>query len=69
MTINYRPIHPVHECLVNTTHEAHDWWYTACGGGHQMWHGFDPTKHPTEAAAEKGLKKWHCPGKSLDNNS
>lgn len=58
---------PEHPCLVFTLygepHEAHEWWYTSWGGGHQMWQGFDPKVHVEEAARERDLKQWYCPGR------
>lgn len=48
---------PEHQCIVGERdghpHEAHEWWYTSSGGGHQMVRD-DPT--------ERSTKQWRCPG-------
>lgn len=67
---------PTHICLVwemkldgrlplgkHEAHEPHDWWYTAYGGGHQLYDGWIPS-HGTWDTHEKNIKQWHCPGRS-----
>ena len=38
-------------------HDAHEWWYTSWGGGHQM-NSYDPVSDKNE----KNVKQWSCPG-------
>lgn len=50
-------------------HDAHDWWYTSWGGGHQMADNWEPSGQvsPDGCTAfdeiEGWVAKWRCPGR------
>lgn len=48
---------PTNQCLLRNAHGAHEWWYTAWGGGHML---SEITED--DLRTEKGLKKHFCEG-------